>query len=72
MEELTKLQDLISDNDDTQNSLADAIEVNRNQIRRWITGESEMGIWKLKKICQYYGVSADYILDLGKGMRHPR
>jgi transcriptional regulator with XRE-family HTH domain len=72
MNNLQKLRDTISDNDSTQDELALKIGVNRNQIRRWITGESEMGIWKLKKICEYYNVSADYLLDLPKGMNHPR
>lgn len=70
--EVNRLQDLITDNDMTQEELAEIIGVHRKQIGRWINGQAEMGIDKLKKICQYYGVSADYILNLGKGLKHPR
>lgn len=72
MEKLPIIADIITDKDDTQENLANQINVNRNQIRRWINGESEMGIWKLKKICEYYNVSADYILGLKKGLEWPR
>lgn len=72
MEKLPTLLDLIADKDTTQAEMASQIGVNRNQIRRWINGESEMGIFKLKEICQYYEVSADYILGLPKGLQWPR
>jgi transcriptional regulator with XRE-family HTH domain len=72
MNNLDKLRDTITDKDSTATELAEEIGVTRHQIRRWINGEAEMGIWKLKKICEYYNVSADYLLDLPKGMNHPR
>lgn len=72
MNKLHKLQEIITDKDDTHMNLANEIGCNNNQIRRWINGEAEMGIWKLKKICEYYKVSADYILGLEKGLEYPR
>lgn len=72
MDKLTTLSNTIKDHDETQQILADKIGVNRNQVRRWINGESEMGIYKLKAICEYYNVSADYILGLAPDMDWPR
>lgn len=72
MDKLTTLANTIKDNDETQQILAEKIGVNRNQIRRWINGESEMGIYKLKAICEYYNVSADYILGLDNDLNWPR
>lgn len=72
MDNLHKLRETITDHDSTATELAEEIGVTRHQIRRWINGESEMGIWKLKKICEYYNVSADYILGLDPNMEWPR
>lgn len=66
------LESLITDNDTKKQKLAEHIGVNRKQIQRWINGEAEMGIYKLKAICEYYGVSADYILGLPKNLKWPR
>lgn len=63
---------LIEDTDTSVQELAEKIGVNRKQIQRWMNGDAEMGIYKLKKICEYYGVSADYILGLPKGLEWPR
>ncbi len=67
-----RLQGIITDGDITQTELAKIIGTNRKQISRWINNEQEMGIQKLKTICEYYGVSADYLLGLPKGLQWPR
>lgn len=69
---MKNLKHLIQDNDMSQKELAEILGVHRMQIGRWINGKSEMGVDKLKKICEYYHVSADYILDLPKGLDWPR
>jgi len=48
------------------------MKVSVRQIIRWEKGTSEMGIYKLKEMCQIYRVSADYILGLPKGLKWPR
>lgn len=60
------------DKDITQKEIAEAIGVTRRQISRWEKDLSEMGIHKLREICLYYQVSADYILGLPKGLDWPR
>lgn len=72
MEINKKLKDILEDHDTNQTKLAQAIGVNRKQIGRWIRGEQEMGINKLKEICLYFEVSADYLLDLPETLNWPR
>ena len=49
----------------TAKELAEFVGVTERQVFRWRAGNCEnMGIDKLKKICKYYEVSADYILGL--------
>lgn len=72
MEIHEKLRALIEDNDINQTQLAKEIGVDRKQLQRWTKGETEMGIQKLKLICQYFHVSADYILGLPKDLNWPR
>lgn len=63
---------IIEDSDTSIAELCRATGFNPRQVTRWKTDEAEMGIMKLKEICQYYGVSANYILGLPKGLQWPR
>lgn len=67
-----RLEGLIEDSDTTVQALAEYIGVTAKQVTRWKQGKSEMGIEKLQKVSLYFGVSADYILGLPKGLRWPR
>lgn len=67
-----RLKEILEDNDTDQTELANAIGVNRKQIGRWIRGEQEMGISKLKEICIYFQISADYLLELPDTLNWPR
>ena len=60
------------DNDILQKEIAEHIGVTERQIYRWENGLAEMGIYKLKAICLYYGVSADYILGLPDNLTKPK
>ena len=60
------------DKDLFQKDVAEYLKVSDKQVARWEQGKSEMGIYKLKEICQLYGVSADYLLGLPPGMAWPR
>lgn len=72
MEFYERLQGVIADGDISQTELAEIIGTNRKQISRWVNNEQEMGIYKLKAICEHYSVSADYLLGLPKGLLWPR
>lgn len=67
-----RLKEIREDADTKQADVAKAIEVTRRQYIRYEKGEQEMTISRLAKLCNYYGVSADYILGLPKGLSWPR
>lgn len=67
-----KIRALREDNDITQDQLAKIAGVSTKQVRRWEQDDSEMGIQKLKLICEYFKVSADYILGLAPDLDWPR
>lgn len=72
MEIHERISATIEDEKATASALANAIGVNRKQITRWTEGTAEMGIYKLKSFCEFYGVSADYILGLPRNLKWPR
>ena len=72
MEIYERLKATREDNDITQEQAAQAAGCSRRQYIRHERGEQEMTISKLKALCLYYHVSADYILGLPKGLDWPR
>lgn len=60
------------DSDEFQTDTAKALQCSEMQIRRYEHDQSEMTVSKLKAFCEHYGVSADYILGLPKGLAWPR
>ena len=50
-----------------QREVEEAIGVNPNNLSNWEKGHHPPPSFQLKKLCEYYGCSADYILGL-----HPR
>ena len=74
MEEIIKrISDTMEDSNKTIADAAKYIGVHERQLYRWkIQNGTEMGIFKLTKFCEFYGVSADYILGLPEGLTRPR
>lgn len=68
----SRLKELRIDHDLTQDEIAKIVGCSRKQIIRYENGEQEMTISKLKCLCLYYNVSADYILELPKKLNWPR
>ena len=60
------------DLDITQDEASQAIQCTRRQLIRYEKGEQEMTIGKLRNLCLFYNVSADYILGLPRGLEWPR
>lgn len=60
------------DNDDTQRDLAKALGINPIQWAKYESRKNEPPIRYLEAFCRHYKVSADYILGLPKGLKHPR
>lgn len=61
-----RLREVREDLDITQKEAAEAIGIRQQQLSKYETGEQEMTVNKLKDLCKYYRVSADYILGLKK------
>jgi len=59
-----RIGDLRTDNDKTQQQVADYLNCNRGDYRRYEKGTREIPVWALIKLAAYYRVSADYILGL--------
>jgi len=60
----TRLRILLDRMDETQGKLADAIGVKRQSIGQWKDGTTTPDVISLRKIAEYYDVSADYLIGL--------
>lgn len=69
MQYYERLKEIREDKDITQNEVAEAIGTTKQQIYAYEKGINKMSVERLKEMCLYYGVSADYILGLPKGLK---
>lgn len=67
-----RLKALREDRDLTQENIATILGTTQQQIYKYEKGIQEMTISRLRTLCEYYGVSADYILGLPEGLAWPR
>lgn len=61
------IRNLREDHDLSQAQLAEIIGTSKNQIGKYERGEQEMPIRHIVTLCNYYKVSADFILGLPEG-----
>ena len=62
------LRNLREDHDMTQAQLAKVLSTTKNQVGKYERGEPDMNIKHLITLCNFYNVSADYILGLPENM----
>ena len=62
-----RIRDLRIDHDKSQADIAVVLGTSKNQVGKYERGEQEMPIKHLITLCEYYGVSSDYILGLPEG-----
>lgn len=67
-----RIKELRTDNDYTQEQVANYLGIKQTVYSRYETGKNDMKIEYLVKLANYYGVSADYILGLPKNLKWPR
>ena len=60
------IRDLRVDADKTQQEIADVLQTSQTMYARYERGANELPIHHLLKLCEYYDVSADYILGKKK------
>lgn len=63
---IQRIRDLREDHDKTQQEIADYLGTSQTMYARYERGANEMPIRHLIALCNYYKVSADYILGLSK------
>ena len=63
-----KLKELRIDADLTQTDVAKHLNMDQSNYAKYENGHRALPIERLRELCIYYNVSADYILGLPKGM----
>ena len=66
MEYIKRLRDLREDHDLTQQQIADILGTSQTMYARYERGANELPIHHLLTLCDYYGISADYLLGRDK------
>ena len=61
------IRNLRTDHDLTQAQVAEILGTTKNQVGKYERGEQEMPVKHIVTLCNYYRVSADYILGLPSG-----
>lgn len=61
---IKRIRDLREDHDKTQWDIANVLGTSQTMYARYERGANELPIRHLLTLCQYYHVSADYILGL--------
>ena len=67
-----RLQELREDNDKSQKEIATLLCTSQQYYSEYENGKRPLPIKHLKTLAIYYGVSADYILGLPRGLSWPR
>ena len=62
-----RLRDLRTDRELSQIQIAAILGTTKNQVGKYERGEQGMPIRHLITLCNYYGVSADFVLGLPEG-----
>ena len=67
----TKLFELRTDHDLRQEDIAKVISCTKQAYGNYENGKRALPLEQLTKLCNFYGVSADYILGLPKELKYP-
>lgn len=67
-----RLKELREDRDLTQAETAAILKINQSYYSKYERGKHPMPVEHLVTLCKFYGVSADYILGLPRGLSWPR
>lgn len=67
-----RIKELRTDNDATQADIAAILGITQQQYQLYESGKRSLPIDYLQVLCMHYKVSADYILELPKGLMWPR
>lgn len=62
------LKNLRIDHDKSQKEIAELLQITQTYYSKYELGKHPLPIHHLITLCNYYGVSADYVLGLPKGL----
>lgn len=68
MEYYERIKNLRIDADKSQKEVANFLKTGQSYYAKYENGHRALPIDRLKELCEYYNVSADYILGLPEGM----
>lgn len=68
---LNRLREIRKDADKKQREVAEILGITRQQYSLYETGNKPLSIEHLIKLCKFYNVSANYILELPEGLPYP-
>lgn len=72
MEYYEILKALREDNDLTQTQVANILGIKQASYSQYELNKRELPLHQLKKLCNFYKVSADYILGLPENLKFPK
>ena len=72
MEYYERIRELRVDVDLTQTQIAKILDTSQSYYSEYELGKRPLPVNHLITLCNYYGVSADYILGLPRDMKWPR
>ena len=72
MEYYERIKALRIDRDLTQQQIADYLGTRQEYYSKYELGKRQLPLHHLKALCEFYNVSADYILGLPKNLYWPR
>lgn len=67
-----KLKELREDADISQSQIAKILNTTQQQIYKYESQQQEMTVSRFKTLCEFYKVSADYVLGLPSNLSRPR
>ncbi len=66
------LRNLREDRDYKQETIAEVLNITRQQYQLYESGKRQFEVEHIKTLCTFYNVSADYILGLPENMPFPK
>ena len=72
MDYYQRLKNIREDNDYTQKDIANILKTTPQYYQKYEKGVRPLPLNHLIALCTFYGVSADYILGLPKGLKYPK
>ncbi len=67
-----RLKALREDHDLSQTKIAELLNVKQITYSQYERGVRELKIEQLKILCQFYGVSSDYVIGLPENLDYPK